>query len=291
MDRDALAAAVAQRYWHHTIDLGQGVVTPGGSTSVLRGRELPDFAGRSVLDIGAWDGYYSFLAESQGAARVVALDHYVWGVDLQARNEYWAECTRAGTLPDQARDLTDFWRPDLPGKRGFDLAAEALDSRVEAVVGDVATIDLEPLGTFDVVLFLGVLYHLPEPFSALQRVRSLTSGVAVIETEALVVPGHPSAALVEFTAGTLSGHDYGNWFTPTVPALRAMCIAAGFTRVDVISEPSAPAPAAPPAAPGSRLRQWRRRQHWRDTMTPAPPQPPSPPPPPQHGRAVVHAYP
>ena len=37
------------------------------------------------LDIGAWDGRFSFLAEKAGAARVVALDHYAWGVDFDAR--------------------------------------------------------------------------------------------------------------------------------------------------------------------------------------------------------------
>ena len=46
--------------------------------------DLPDLAGKTVLDIGAWDGYYSFQAERLGASGVVALDHYVWGVDMAA---------------------------------------------------------------------------------------------------------------------------------------------------------------------------------------------------------------
>ena len=83
---------------------------------------LPDVSGRSVLDIGAWDGKFSFLCEQSGASRVVALDHYAWGVDFVARGAYWAECIHKGTFADQSRDETDFWRPDLPGKRGFDLA-------------------------------------------------------------------------------------------------------------------------------------------------------------------------
>jgi tRNA (mo5U34)-methyltransferase len=69
--------------WYHPIDLGQGVVTRGLSAGPDLG---PDRAARllrpeSVLDIGAWDGYYSFQAERLGASRMVALDHYVWGVD------------------------------------------------------------------------------------------------------------------------------------------------------------------------------------------------------------------
>src|SRR5687768_11321825 len=98
---DELRARVNAIPWYHSIDLGHGVVTPGDSkTAPLTGDELPDFSGRSVLDIGAWDGYYSFLAERQGASRVVALDHYVWGVDFAARQAYWEECRSRGALPD-----------------------------------------------------------------------------------------------------------------------------------------------------------------------------------------------
>jgi len=70
---------VGEVTWHHSIDLGHEIVTPGASNvEPLSEEELPNFAGRSVLDIGAWDGFYSFRAEKAGAARVVALDHYAW---------------------------------------------------------------------------------------------------------------------------------------------------------------------------------------------------------------------
>lgn len=274
MDRHALDAAVAGRNWHHRIDLGGGLVTPGGSEPVLSPADFPVLEGRTVLDIGAWDGYYSFLAERAGASRVVALDHYVWGVDMARRNVYWAECTARGEMPDHRRDLDDFWEPDLPGKGGFDLARELLGSQVESVVGDIATMDLEPLGTFDVVLFLGVLYHLPDPLHALERVRRLTDEVAVIETEAMHVPAHEAEPLIEFTAGQLAARDYGNWFTPTVPALIQMCLAVGFSRVEVVKDrPAEPSPHA-----ATRHRRWPGSR--------APVAPPAP----RHFRAAVHAF-
>lgn len=231
---DELLARVHAIPWYHSIDLGHGVITPGHSRSVpLTGKELPSFEGRSVLDIGAWDGYYSFLAEREGASRVVALDHYVWGVDFAARQAYWEECRSRGTLPDQGRDLTDFWRPDeLPGRRGFDLAHEALGSRVEPVVGNFMEMDPESFGTFDVVLLLGVLYHLPEPLTGLQRVRALTGDVAVIETEAIEVLGYPDRSFVLFFPADELGGDFTNWYAPTLPALHALCRAAGFSRVE-----------------------------------------------------------
>lgn len=245
MDTEELRKRVDDVVWHHSIDLGNGIVTPGHSALGLLHRDLvPDVAGKTVLDIGAWDGYYSFLAERKGASRVVALDHYVWGVDLPARTRYWDECRAQGVLPDQSRDETDFWRDDLPGRRGFDLAHEVLDSNVEPVVGDLMKIDLDELGTFDVVLYLGVLYHIKEPLTALERLRRVTGGMAVIETEGLYVHGLEDSPLLEFYPGDELGHDYGNWFATNEKALHGLCRAAGFARVETAMGP--PAGTAPP---------------------------------------------
>jgi tRNA (mo5U34)-methyltransferase len=239
--------------WYHSIDLGNGVTTKGQSAmaEMVTVDQLPDFQGRTVLDIGAWDGYYSFLAERSGAARVVALDHYAWGVDFAARTQYWTQCFEQGVLPDQTRDTTDFWRADLPGRRGFDLAHQALDSRVEAVVADFTGTDLAALGTFDIVLYLGVLYHMKEPLSCLERVRAVTGDVAVIETVAAQVPGNEGRSLLELHAGGELNADFGNWYVPTVEALSALARASGFTRVDVQRGP-------PPTRRRSRI---ARRLH------------------------------
>ena len=121
--------------WFHQIDLGHGVVTPGIDPSAARLPQyaLPrDLSGKSVLDIGAWDGFFSFEAERRGAARVVALDSYVW-------------------------------RSPLFGRDGFDLARRTLDSKVEDVELEVLEIGPEKLGTFDLVIFSGVLYHMRHP--------------------------------------------------------------------------------------------------------------------------------
>ena len=216
--------------WYHSIDLGGGVTTKGQSVmaEMLNEAQLPDVRGRSVLDIGAWDGYYSFLAERLGASRVVALDHYVWGVDFGARTQYWNECLERGELPDHTRDTTDFWHDDLPGRRGFDLAHRVLGSRVEPVVGDFATMDLSTLGTFDVVFYFGVLYHMKEPLTCLERLRAVTREVAVIETVAAQVPGNATRSLLELHAGGELNADYGNWYVPTIEALRALSRAAGY---------------------------------------------------------------
>jgi tRNA (mo5U34)-methyltransferase len=238
-----LAHRVGAISWYHSIDLGDGIVTPGNPVNeAMVRRGLPNVTGRSVLDVGAWDGFYSFLAERRGASRVVALDHYAWCVDFGARLEYWRQCEAAGELPDHRRDLTDFYQPDaMPGRRGFDLAHEVLASRVEPVVGDFMHLGPYELGRFDVVLFLGVLYHVREPLTALERIRALTGDVAVIETEAVCGRRVRNARLMEFHPGGELGGDHTNWFVPTESALHALCRAAGFRRVETRIGPTSPA--------------------------------------------------
>ena len=175
-----------------------------------------------------------------------SLDHYAWGVDFEARWKYWSDCFESGELPDHGRDTTDFWRPDLPGRRGFDLARSALGSKVEPVLADFTTVDLDTLGVFDVVLYLGVLYHMEEPLTCLKRLRQVTGTVAVIETEAVHIEGHDHDSLMQFHAGGDVQTDFGNWYIPTIEALRGLCRAAGFSRVEVVDGPPAPVPAPPP---------------------------------------------
>jgi len=231
-----LAEKVAAISWYHSIDLGSdggGIITPGNPPDErMDAGTLPDLRGKTVLDIGAWDGYWSFTAERKGAKRVVAMDHYAWSVDFAERLRYWEKCEAEGSIPDHRLDFTEFWHPDtMPGRAGFDLAREVLHSSVEPVQADFMTADPDETGKFDVVLFLGVLYHVREPLTALERVCRLTGEVAVIETEAIAVLGMPAATLLEFhDSGGLRG-DYTNWFVPTEKALHALCKAAGFSRV------------------------------------------------------------
>jgi len=261
--------------WFHRIDLGHGVVTKGLSSGPYVGPDkLPDLTGKSVLDIGAWDGFYSFQAERLGAARVVALDHYVWGVDMAARQRYWAECEQRGVLPDHSRDTTDFWRPELPGRTAFDFARRTLASKVEPMVADFATVDLADVGHFDVVLYLGVLYHMKEPLTVLERLRRVTDEVAVIETQAVSVAGLEGQNLVQFFGGEFIG-DYGNWYVPTLACLTQWALAAGFSRVVPVVDP--------PVARASLLERARRVLR--------PPQTgPSSHPSLTYYRAVIHAF-
>lgn len=160
MELEDIRAGMTGITWYHTIDLGHGIVTPGIDDTPLRIPPLglpDDLSGWTVLDIGAWDGALSFEAERRGAARVLATDSYCWS------GEGWGS------------------------KAGFEFVRRALGSQVEDM--DIDVMDLSParVGTFDLVLLVGVLYHLRHPLLALERVASVTEKLLILDTHVAAV--------------------------------------------------------------------------------------------------------
>lgn len=195
-------------FWYHTMDLGHGVITPGTSKPMENLPKLgipANLTGKSVLDIGAWDGFYSFEAERRGASKVLATDHFCW----------------VGEGPGK--------------KAGFDLAREVFDSHVDEMIIDVLDLSPERVGKFDVVLFLGVLYHMRHPMLALDKVFSVCQNLCIIETAVDML--HSKRPASAFYPGTELTNDPTNWWGPNIECVCAMLRAAGFSRVQVVSKP------------------------------------------------------
>ena len=158
MELEELQAKVGGvKRWFHSIALPQGITTPGmGALEPLLATAEIYFAmgvqGRSVLDIGAWDGFFSFEAERRGAADVLAVDDFVW-------------------------------RPDGPGdRRAFEIAREALGSRVRDRVLDLPQTNVEQVGEFDIVLYNGIVYHALDPVHDLIETAQIARHVLSVET-------------------------------------------------------------------------------------------------------------
>lgn len=220
--------------WYHSIALTPEVVTPGRaalevSENTLAKLHLPDLHGKSVLDIGAYDGFFSFATERLGAKRVVALDDYVWCTDMQAYMAQWRRARETGATIPSPRDSAH-WQPDaLPGKRPFDAARKFFNSGVEPVIGNFMDVRPSDLGRFDVVLFLGVLYHMEEPLTALRRAAAFLSpgGFIGIETEAMDIAYASERSLFEFFPTNELNNDASNWWAPNVEGLKSLMNASG----------------------------------------------------------------
>jgi tRNA (mo5U34)-methyltransferase len=199
---EPLRGQVAKIRWFQQIDLGNGIITPGAEHSAgkLEVLGLPDdLRGWSVLDVGAWDGYFSFAAERRGAREVLATDHYCWG------GGGW------GT------------------KAGFDLARKALRSKVQDKRIDVLDHSPETVGVFDLVLFLSVLYHMRHPLLALEKMASVTRKLLILETHVDMLDC-PRPAMAFYPGDELC-HDASNWCGPNPAMLDAMLKTVGFRKV------------------------------------------------------------
>ena len=168
---EAAARAVLDRVplWFHTFSLDEGsVYTPGVARDHrYRIPVVPDdLAGKRVLDVGTFDGFYAFLAEARGARRVVAVD-----------NEQYREWVLAR------------WGVELEGGEGFRAIAELLDSEVEYRRLDAFQLDQldEP---FDVIFCFGILHRVESPLGLLKvlRRRLAGAGYVLLETYGVVSP-------------------------------------------------------------------------------------------------------
>lgn len=154
-------------FWFHTFALNSAdaIYTPGVARDHgYRLDSIPDsFAGLSVLDVGAFDGFYSFLAEQRGAERVLAVD-----------NEQYREWVR------------DRWDIVLAGAEGFRAIHGLLDSTVEYRRMDALALDgLDE--TFDVIFCWGILHRVQDPLGLLRVLvsRLAPGGRLLVETHGI----------------------------------------------------------------------------------------------------------
>src|SRR5437660_1224426 len=165
----------------------------------------------------------------------------------QVEHTKYCSLQAPGTIPKPYHEMPYFRPAELPGKIGFDTARRINGSRVDEVVGDFATMNLDSLrNQFDIVLYLGTLYHMADPIGNVRRLYEVTApgGLAVVETHAIAIRGLEDVPLCgSYGPLHLLNADSSNWWSPNAMALRQMLLAAGFEEVQITVGP--PAQAAP----------------------------------------------
>jgi tRNA (mo5U34)-methyltransferase len=197
-------------YWFQRFELAPGLITPGWSDPRIE--KLPHFGlpedmrGMRVLDVGCAEGFFSFEAERRGAKEVVAID----------------------VLPDSIRR--------------FGICRSALGSNATAYLCSVYDLARRSFGTFDIVFFFGVLYHLRNPLLALERVASVCAGTLLLQTAIHEVPGAEHVPLAKFQPlGMESGppgkrmHDPTVFWLPNAECARAMTSHVGFESIETLT--------------------------------------------------------
>jgi tRNA (mo5U34)-methyltransferase len=216
--------------WMYAWQLEAGMVTP------VAGPELPDIhrtrlalmegpvraalsaAGpnATVIDLACNEGWFSHRVLDWGASRVL-------GVDIRPQLIRRAELVRAhfGIVPE----------------------------RLELRCADVFDLDASELGTFDVVLCLGLVYHLENPIGAMRIAQALTGGVCVFESQLTkqdepIILGNGQSDIYEESPASFAARLETDWesnmlasaggvmsLTPNRAALRQAAEAAGFSEL------------------------------------------------------------
>lgn len=205
----ALKKEIDSIKWWHPITLGD-YVTPGmnqETEDTFLNLGLPkDLSGKTVLDIGCWDGYYSFECEKRGAERVVANDYYIWN-----------------DLPISGDDKS------FSNDRGFDLAHKVLNSRVEKLVAPVEELNPDTHGVFDYVLMLGVIYHAKNPIQYMEIAKSMCKDTLIIESHVDML-NYPHPAARYYPKNELN-NDSSNYWGPNPAAVIAIMEEIGLTNI------------------------------------------------------------
>jgi tRNA (mo5U34)-methyltransferase len=210
--------------WYHTIDLGNGVVTPGfvDHRDQVKLYGLPDsLAGKRCLDVATFDGFWAFEMEKRGAAEVIGIDVHSLA-DCDHPQNWDGEYLKA--------------RPNEIKGRGFAYAKRARLSRVQRRILSVYELSPERIGTFDFVFMSDLLLHLREPLRALEAVWSVTRGEAIIadaydkELEGAQVPNS-----IRLLLG-LDEYSGCFWWNMTSSALEMMLKIARFTDVEKVAQ-------------------------------------------------------
>jgi tRNA (mo5U34)-methyltransferase len=206
--------------WFHEIEFAPGIITPGEDSNRMKLSILDSFGfpenmkGLRALDIGCSDGFFSFAMEQRGA-EVLAIDF----------------------VPETYT--------------GFATARKIFGSQVAYQMENVYNLSPEKHGEFDIVLFLGVLYHLRKPLAALDSIRSVMKKDAQLFVSTMMIdeyfllPDGTATTLMAvnpilvnvplwqaYPGDSLNG-DYTNCFAPNRRALEVALQEAQF-KVDEI---------------------------------------------------------
>jgi tRNA (mo5U34)-methyltransferase len=205
MNRQEIQAKIDSINWYHDFDFPNGFRARANLIDsqwhrrswefVRRSLAQFDFRNKRVLDIGCWDGYWSFYAEQKGARSVLATD-----------------------------DLSQNWSAG----EGLFLAKELLDSSIE-INQNLNVYDVRALEnkTFDVILCLGVYYHLHSPFYAFSQIRHCCS-----ENTIVIFEGDVGQNFGAFEVQTDFANGRQSTFNPSLQVFETLVKAAYFEPIE-----------------------------------------------------------
>jgi len=187
---------------YHTITLPDGHTLSGifDMSKVIHHYQMPEnLNGKSVLDIGPGNGYFSFEFSKRGASKIVAIDKY-----------------------------DDYWNEEL---------AKLMCTNVKFRVLDIENLD-DSIGKFDIVFCSNVLLHLDDIYGAIKKIKNVTKEKAILAT-AILAEEFNDTKFVQFSGlenyVEPVNRIVGSYWIPSLTSFKKMAETAGFRTVKEIS--------------------------------------------------------
>ena len=180
---------------------------------------------KTVVDIGGWDGAISFEMDRRGSKEVVL-------VNPRTLDDLDLPLEGPGSLQSiEQRFLEEGYPFDDIHSGGARLLLDWFDSKVSIVDSSVYDLPAKLDKQFDLVLFLGLLYHLRDPVRGLEVASSLTRELLILET--MCFPEQDPLAHAERCLCEFLGGDAGqNWWRFNDRAIEQMLRACNFRRIE-----------------------------------------------------------
>ena len=232
-------------YWYHTVDLGNGLITPGtyDYREVLDEFQFPkDMKGMSVLDVGSATGFFAFEFERRGAEvtslelpSIADLDRFPGATFEQTAQNLdnilkGLETYTADQLTRlKSKTETECYELLMDGP--FRFCHQTLNSTVKRHYSRLY--DLTPdIGTFDLVFMGDVLCHTINPLLALSKVAPLCRDTLIIAQD---TGPYQDTPVFHYVGGD-HAVDTVAWWVPNNPALEQILKKMGFAEVRVAGQ-------------------------------------------------------
>lgn len=235
-------------FWYHTIDLGNGLITPGAfdyRPSLPSFKFSDNMEGMNVLDVGSATGFFAFECEKRGATVISVEVPSMADYDrfpgetvqqvlkkLERGLSYLSSCTtEQADHVFRTNTLEELHHLFLDGP--FKFCHKVLNSKVQRCYSTIYDLSKEKVGRddFDLVFLGDILVHTLYPLKALAAVASLCRGALIISQP--LPKSLESQPAMFYLAGDEIGGDDATWWLPNISFFEQILRKLGFKKVGV----------------------------------------------------------
>lgn len=221
-------------YWYHTIDLGNGLITPGDYDyrSVLHNFGFPeDMSGMRVMDIGSHTGFFAFEFEKRGASVVSVELPAITDLDVPFEEDK-EKALKELMAKHRVNTVKELYHCVMDGP--FQFCRKVLNSNVKRIYSNIYDLSAEKIGfnDFDLVFIGDLLQHIYSPLKALVAVAPLCKKLVI--SQRLYESTDKSPVMLYVGGDKRCVRWWAQWWFPNKICFEKILKRVGFRNVEII---------------------------------------------------------